>query len=154
METISTGPFVMRSTCRACKGTRLFIQSPCLTCEGKGVTQQRKAVLIPVPAGVQDGYTMRMQVGNRELFVTFRVTKSEIFRVEGADVHSDVTISLSQAVLGGTTRIPGLYEYLTIKIPPGTSSHSRLRLARQGLKRVDSYGSGDHYVHFKIKIPS
>lgn len=144
----------MRSTCRACKGTRLFIQNPCPTCEGRGTTQQRKALLIPVPAGVEDGYTMRMQAGNRELFVTFKVTRSDYFRREGADVHTDVTISLSQAVLGGSTRIQGIYEDLTIKIPAGTSSHSRLRLAGKGLKRVDSYGTGDHYVHFKIKIPT
>lgn len=36
METISTGPFVMRSTCRQCHGTRVYIKHPCLECEGKG----------------------------------------------------------------------------------------------------------------------
>ncbi|XP_074603196.1 dnaJ homolog l(2)tid, mitochondrial-like isoform X2 [Brevipalpus obovatus] len=153
METISTGPFVMRSTCRMCKGTRMYISNPCPTCEGQGVTQQRKAVTVPIPAGVEDGQTLRMQIGNRELFITFRVAKSDYFRREGADVHSDITISLSQAILGGSTRIQGIYEDITIKIPPGTSSHSRLRLVGKGLKRINSYGNGDHYVHFKIKIP-
>lgn len=36
METISTGPFVMRSTCRYCHGTRVYIKFPCDNCEGKG----------------------------------------------------------------------------------------------------------------------
>lgn len=36
METISTGPFVMRSTCRYCSGSRVHIKFPCNECEGKG----------------------------------------------------------------------------------------------------------------------
>ena len=51
METVSTGPFVMRTTCRRCMGSRMFIQKPCLECEGKGSTVQRKRVTVPVPAG-------------------------------------------------------------------------------------------------------
>ncbi len=42
--------------------------------------------------------------------------KSRHFRREGADVHSDVTVSLSQAILGGTTRIPGIYEEILLNV--------------------------------------
>ncbi|XP_076319570.1 dnaJ homolog l(2)tid, mitochondrial isoform X2 [Tachypleus tridentatus] len=153
METISTGPFVMRSTCRRCHGTRMHIKFPCNECEGKGSTVQKKTVTVPVPAGVEDGQTVRMQVGKRELFVTFRVQQSDYFRRDGADVHTDVMISLSQAVLGGTVRVQGIYEDITLKIPPGTSSHARLRVAGKGIKKMNSYGYGDHYIHIKIKIP-
>jgi len=45
------GPFVMRSTCRYCHGTRMYIKFPCTECEGKGSTVQRKKVTVPVPAG-------------------------------------------------------------------------------------------------------
>lgn len=72
METISTGPFVMRSTCRYCQGTRMYIKYPCVECEGKGQTVQRKRITVPVPAGVEDGQTVRMAVGNKELFITFK----------------------------------------------------------------------------------
>ncbi|KAM7290897.1 protein tumorous imaginal discs, mitochondrial, partial [Ixodes scapularis] len=72
METISTGPFVMRSTCRHCHGSRMHIQHPCQQCHAKGTTVQRKMVTVPVPAGVEDGQTVRMQVGKKELFVTFK----------------------------------------------------------------------------------
>ncbi|RWS17861.1 protein tumorous imaginal discs: mitochondrial-like isoform X2 [Dinothrombium tinctorium] len=153
METISTGPFVMRSTCRMCHGTRVYIKYPCNKCEGKGTVVGQKTAQIPVPAGVEDGQTLRMQVGKKELFITFKIAKSDYFRRDGADVHTDVTISLSQAVLGGTARIQGIDEDITIKIPPGTSSHTRMRLVGKGLKRVNSYGQGDHYVNFKIRIP-
>jgi len=51
-ETISTGPFVMRSTCRYCYGTRLLVKTPCIECEGKGNTIQRRRITVPVPAGM------------------------------------------------------------------------------------------------------
>ncbi|KAI8128740.1 hypothetical protein FF38_09979 [Lucilia cuprina] len=153
METISTGPFVMRSTCRYCQGTRQYIKYPCAECEGKGQTVQRRKVTVPVPAGIENGQTVRMQVGKKELFITFRVEPSKYFRREGADVHTDATISLSQAVLGGTIRVEGVYEDQWLNIEPGTSSHHKIFLRGKGLKRVNSHGHGDHYVNIKIEIP-
>ncbi|ESO90596.1 hypothetical protein LOTGIDRAFT_122783 [Lottia gigantea] len=154
METISTGPFMMRSTCRQCYGQKQIINNPCVDCRGKGKIILRKKIIVPVPAGVADGQTIRMPLGTQELFITFKVSKSRIFRREGSDVHSDVTISLSQAVLGGAIRIPGIYDDILLNIPSGTQSHDRVRLAGKGITRVNSYGNGDHYVHFKIKIPT
>ena len=46
------GPFVIRTTCRTCKGSKFIISSPCTECEGKGKTIQRKNVNIVVPAGM------------------------------------------------------------------------------------------------------
>ncbi|XP_050098062.1 protein tumorous imaginal discs, mitochondrial-like isoform X1 [Anopheles aquasalis] len=154
METISTGPFVMRSTCRYCQGTRMFIKYPCLECGGKGQTVQRKRVTVPVPAGIEDEQMVRMNVGSKEIFIKFKVEKSRYFRRDGADVHTDASISLSQAVLGGTIRVQGVYEDQTIQIPPGTSSHKVINLTGKGLRRVNSYGSGNHYIHLKIQTPT
>lgn len=114
---------------------------------------QRKKVTVPVPAGVEDNQTMRMAVGKRELFITFRVEKSNYFRRDGADVHTDAAISLSQALLGGTIRVQGVYDDQMIQIMPGTSSHHRIQLSGKGLKRVNSYGQGHHYVNIKIQVP-
>lgn len=153
METINTGPFMMRSTCRHCRGTRTILEKPCFECSGKGKTVQRKRIVVPVPAGVQDGQTVRMTVGTKEVFITFKVEKSKTFRRDGADVHADVSISLSQAILGGTIRIPGIYDDILLEIPKGTSSHTRIRLQGKGIARANSYGYGDYYVHIKINIP-
>ncbi|XP_067630745.1 protein tumorous imaginal discs, mitochondrial isoform X2 [Eurosta solidaginis] len=153
METISTGPFVMRSTCRYCQGTRQYIKYPCSECEGKGQTVQRKKVTVPVPAGIENGQTVRMQVGRKELFVTFRVEPSKYFKREGADVHTEAAISISQAVFGGTIRVQGVYEDQWISIQPGTSSHHKVFLRGKGLKRVNANGHGDHYINIKIEVP-
>lgn len=154
VETISTGPFLLRSTCRVCKGSRMHINKPCVNCQGKGQTLQRKAVIVPVPAGVVDGQTVRMRLtNNKELYVTFKVARSNYFRRDDADIHTDAVISISQAILGGSLKVEGLYEDLNVDIKPGTSSHEKIRLPQKGLKRQDSYGRGDHYVHVKIRVP-
>lgn len=51
-----------------------------------------------------------------EIFGFYRVEKSNYFRRDGADVHTDAEISLSQAILGGTIRIQGVYETQTIQV--------------------------------------
>ena len=104
-------------------------------------------------AGVEDGQTVRMQVGQKEVFITFRVERSDYFRREGADIHTDAFISIAQAALGGSVRLQGIYEDLTVEIPAGTASHTRIRLSNKGLRKVNSYGHGDHYVHVHVKVP-
>jgi len=153
METVQTGPFMMRSTCRRCNGKGTIIKNPCTECHGKGVTQKRQKITVPVPAGIEDGQTVRMPVGNREVFITFRVEKSNYFTRKAADVYTEAAISLAQAALGGSVRVQGIYEDLNVQIPPGTVSHTRMRMSGKGIKKVSGFGNGDHYIDIKIKAP-
>ncbi|CAC5406587.1 DNAJA3 [Mytilus coruscus] len=154
MEDLQTGPFVMRSTCRVCYGAKKIIKQPCTECQGKGNIIMRKKVVVPVPAGIEDDSTLKVGIGTTDyIYVTIKVAKSRDFKRQGADLHSEVHISVAQAVLGGTVRIPGVYEEILLNIPAGSQSHDRIRLAGKGLKRVNSYGHGDHYVHLHIKVP-
>jgi DnaJ family protein A protein 3 len=103
---------------------------------------------------VEDGQAMRVNLGVSEVFVTFRVKPSERFRRDREDIHSDINISIAQATLGGVVKVPGIFEDQVLQIPPGTQSHQRFRLTGKGIKRLNSPGTGDHYVHVKIKIPT
>ena len=105
METVSNGPFMMRSTCRRCSGQGSWNKNPCGECRGAGQTNQRQKITVPVPAGIEDGQTVRMPVGSKEVFITFSVERSDYFTRKGADVHTDANISLAQAALGGTIRV-------------------------------------------------
>ncbi|CAF3313118.1 unnamed protein product [Rotaria socialis] len=154
METIETGPFFMRATCRACHGRRETISKPCYECSGRGKTAQKKVTTIPIPAGVEDGQTMRVNLGTSEIFITFRVKTSEKFRRDKEDIHSEINLSIVQAMLGGAVKVPGIHEDHVLQIPPGTQSHQRFRLIGKGIKRLHSPGTGDHYVHVKIKVPT
>ncbi|MEQ2221181.1 DnaJ subfamily A member 3, mitochondrial [Ilyodon furcidens] len=154
VESISTGPFMMRSTCRRCGGKGTIINTPCALCRGSGQMKKKQTVTVPVPAGVENGQTVRMAVGTKEILITFRVQKSPVFRRNGADVHSDTFISIAQAILGGTATTQGLYETISIVIPSGCRADQVIRLQGKGIRRMNSYSYGDHYVHIKIKVPT
>lgn len=154
MEQVTQGPFVMRSTCRKCGGNGKIVTHPCTKCRGKGEVLQSKTLNVPVPAGVENNQTVRMRVGTREVFITFRVSPSPIFRRQGSDVHSDVTISITQALLGDVIKVPGIQNEITLRVPELTSSHHRFKFSGKGIKKMNSYGFGDHYVHVKISSPS
>ncbi|XP_039550656.1 dnaJ heat shock protein family (Hsp40) member A3b [Pimephales promelas] len=153
MESISTGPFMMRSTCRRCGGRGSIIITPCVMCRATGQTKQKQTVMVPVPAGVEDGQTVKVPVGKKYIYITFKVQRSPVFRRDGADIHSDVMISVAQAILGGTARAQGLYSTIDIAIPPGIQTDHKIKLEGKGIPRLNSFGYGDHYVYIKIKIP-
>nr|XP_019965729.1 PREDICTED: dnaJ homolog subfamily A member 3, mitochondrial-like [Paralichthys olivaceus] len=153
MESINTGPFLMRSTCRRCGGKGSIITTPCALCRGSGQTKKRQTVTVPVPAGVEDGQTVRMSVGIKEILITFRVQRSPVFRRNGADIHSDMPISIAQAILGGTANAQGLYQTISVVIPTSCQANQVIRLQGKGIRRMNSYSYGDHYLHIKIRVP-
>jgi len=67
---------------------------------------------------VEDGQTIRITLGSSEVFVTLRVKTSEKFRRDKEDVHSEINLSIVQALLGGSIKVPGIYEdhVLQVKI--------------------------------------
>ncbi|KAF7656219.1 hypothetical protein LDENG_00044750, partial [Lucifuga dentata] len=114
IESVNTGPFMMRSTCRRCGGKGSIITTPCALCRGAGQTMKKQTVTVPVPAGMEDGQMVRMSVGKKEILITFRVQRSSVFRRSGQDVHSDLLISVAQAVLGGTATAQGLHGAISV----------------------------------------
>lgn len=66
--------------------------------------------------GVSDGQTIRVPVGHTEAYIILNVQDSETFTRDGFDVHSDVTVSFTQAILGGSVRAQGLNGYIDVKV--------------------------------------
>ncbi|XP_049322472.1 dnaJ homolog subfamily A member 3, mitochondrial-like [Astyanax mexicanus] len=139
--------------CKKCSGSGVATSSLCLLCNGTGQTRQRGTVSVAVPAGVKDGQSASIPVGKKMIKVTFRVEESPVFRRDGDDVHSDMVISVADAMLGGTAQGQGLYGTIDIPIPPGTQADQKIRLAGKGFAHINSSSFGDHYVHIKIKVP-
>ncbi|XP_031573759.1 dnaJ homolog subfamily A member 3, mitochondrial-like isoform X2 [Actinia tenebrosa] len=152
-ESVNTGFFFMKSTCRKCGGQGYTITTPCKKCRGKGRVMETMNITVPVPAGIEDGQTIRLPVGTGEVYITLKVAESKIFERQGANVYSTANISFTQALLGGTIKIPGIQGDIELKVPPGTQSHQQMRLSNRGIPRIDGHGRGDHYVSFKIHIP-
>jgi DnaJ-class molecular chaperone len=107
---------------------------------------------VKVPAGVEDGKTLRLggqAPGGGNLLLRLHVEPHPYFLREGNDVVLEVPLSLPEAVLGTRVDVPTLDgTKLTVKVPPGTSSHTRLRLRGKGIK------GGDQYIEIKVAVPA
>ncbi|TNM85338.1 hypothetical protein fugu_007609 [Takifugu bimaculatus] len=153
MEEINTGSYMLRSSCRRCGGRKSIIITPCALCRGSGLTKRKQTITVPVPAGVEDGGKVTVPVGGREIIITFRVQKSPIYRREGINIHSNVFISVAQAILGGVTEVQGLYKPISLVIPAGCQADQVILLQGNGIRKMNSYSYGDHYAHIKIRVP-
>jgi curved DNA-binding protein len=106
---------------------------------------------VKVPPGFEDGKKLRV-AGQGEygedILVRIRVDPHPYFRREGRDVLIDVPISVPEAVLGGKVEVPTVAgKRVTVKVPPGTSSGSRVRLPGMGV------AGGDEYLVMKVVVP-
>jgi DnaJ-class molecular chaperone len=107
---------------------------------------------VKVPTGVTDGQTIRLRgqgPGGEDLYVKLRILAHSYFRREGNDIILEVPLSVAEAALGATVDVPTLDGHrLSVKVPPGTSSGSRLRLRGRGVK------GGDQYIEMKVMVPA
>jgi DnaJ-class molecular chaperone len=106
---------------------------------------------VKIPAGVESGQTLRLQgqaPGGGNLLLRLRVEPHPYFRREGNNIILEVPLSLPEAVLGTKVDVPTLDgTKLTVKVPPGTSSGTRLRLRGRGVK------GGDQFIEIKVTVP-
>jgi len=87
------------------------------------------------------------------VYVVVNVAPSLRHRREKENIFTDVEISLSQAALGGTIEVPGIFASTKVHIPPGTSSHAQMCLKGKGIKRLEQPGHGDQILNIKISVP-
>ena len=160
--TLSQGAFGVSRPCSTCYGRGTIITTPCSACRGTGTKTAQKKVRVNIPAGISDGAKLRLAGqghsglagGPRgDLVLTIRVTRHPTFRREGADIYSEVTINLAQAVLGATIDVPTIDGTAKLKVPSGVSTGAKLRLRGQGVKGKSGH-KGDQYVTLKVQTPT
>lgn len=119
-------------------------------------------VTVRIPAGVNDGQRIRIRgqglPGPRgrapgDLFIVCRVQPHGYFRRMDNDIYLEVPLTLDEAALGTRLEIPTLDGRATIKIPPGTPSGTKLRLAGHGIEDARTHTRGDQYAVVKIVPP-
>lgn len=163
----SQGFFMIQTVCPNCRGEGSTVKDPCSDCRGGGLQRKRSKLTISVPAGVDNGQTMRLagrgepapggkgRPGN--LFVVLQVEPDERFVRDGADVLTEVAISYIKATLGGEVEVPTLDEECqgktTITVEPGTQPGDVITRRGEGIPRVNRHGRGNHLVRFKVEIP-
>jgi molecular chaperone DnaJ len=155
------GGFAVNRPCPACFGRGQVPATPCTACGGNGQVRQDRKIRVNVPAGVETGSRMRLSgQGERghgggapgDLIIVFQVKSDRFFRRDGLDIHCTVPINLAQATLGSKIRVRTVDgKRVTLKIPPGTQSGTRFRIAGQGIQKIDR--RGDQYVKVKITVP-
>ncbi|KAL3537347.1 hypothetical protein ACH5RR_000713 [Cinchona calisaya] len=152
----------VKLVCPKCNGHGKIVLNFCKTCKGARVVRGTKTVKLDFVPGVDNNQTMKVhgsggadpegnQPGN--LYVTIKVREDPVFRREGADVHVDAVLSITQAILGGTIQVPTLTGDVVVKVRPGTQPGQKVVLRKKGIKATNSFSFGDQYVHFNVSIP-
>jgi molecular chaperone DnaJ len=149
-------PFGQATTvteCPDCGGTGTAYDEPCPDCGGDGEARERVTRTVEVPAGVEDGTTLRLRDGGDEIHIEVRVRDHDIFERDGADVYYAHPISFPQAVFGDTVSVPTLDGDVEMEVPSGTRSGETFRLSNRGLPRMQRRGHGDQYVRVEVVVP-
>lgn len=156
----------MRSTapCSQCGGKGKIIKNPCTTCKGKGKVRRTNKVVVKIPAGVNDGQSVRVRgagnVGsggapNGDLLAEVHIKPHKLFKRKEFDVYCEVPISFAQAALGAEIEVPTLDGKVTYTIPEGTQTGREFILRGKGIPQVGNPKlRGDHHFSVVVETPT
>jgi len=157
------GFFTIERTCHTCQGRGSVIETPCASCGGAGRVTRERALEVNIPAGVEDGTRIRLasegEAGMRggppgDLYIFLSIKPHAMFQREGADLYCRVPVSMVTAALGGEFEVPTLEgARTTVKVPEGTQTGKRFRLAHKGMPVLRSKSRGDMYVQIAVETP-
>lgn len=151
-------------TCPDCHGTGKIIMDKCPDCRGTGYKTVRKKIQVSVPAGIDNGQSIRIREkgepgvnggGRGDLLVEVLVERHPIFLRQDYDIYSTVPISYAKAVLGGDMRISTIDGDVIYTVKPGTQTDTRVRLREKGVPSLrNKKMRGDHYVTLVVEVPT
>jgi molecular chaperone DnaJ len=157
------GFFTLERTCPACHGRGQVIDNPCPSCSGSGRVTRERSLSVNIPAGVEDGTRIRLagegEAGIRggpagDLYIFLSLASHAFFQRDGADLHCRAPVSMVTATLGGEFEVPTIEGGKTrVKVPEGTQSGRRFRLAGKGMPVLRAKQTGDMYVQVVVETP-
>jgi len=156
------GFFSVSRTCSRCRGEGSIIAHPCSECRGNGRVQRTKRLTVKIPAGVDDGVSLRIsgegEAGLKggspgDLYVYISVRPHEIFQRQNRDIFCEIPVSFPQAVLGADIDVPALDGKTVLKIPSGTQSGRVFRLKGKGVPGLRGEGKGDQLIRIIVETP-
>ncbi|MCL2755990.1 MAG: molecular chaperone DnaJ [Firmicutes bacterium] len=149
--------------CTACNATGRVIRDKCGQCSGKGSSKKTVDYDVNVPAGIADGQILNIagegdaaqgsEGMSGSLLIGIRVASHPILVRSEFDLHLELPITFTQAILGDTVKIPTIDGIIDFKVPPYTQSGTVHRLKGKGIKRLRSVGSGDLIIKIFVEIP-
>jgi molecular chaperone DnaJ len=157
------GFFTVERTCASCQGRGQVIDSPCTSCSGAGRVTRDRTLSVNIPPGVEDGTRIRLagegEAGARggpagDLYIFLALASHGFFQRDGADLYCVVPVSMATAALGGDFEVPTIDGGNgRIKVPAGTQSGRRFRLAGKGMPVLRQKQTGDMYVQVTVETP-
>lgn len=148
--------------CTDCHGSGKKPSKKCKHCGGSGVVQSNSAIKVKIPAGIDNGQSIRLD-GHGEaaphggtagsLYVRVRVKPLKGFGRDGYDVYTEQEISYPQAVLGDKVEVDTIDGRVNLVIPEGIESGQLIRIKNHGINHLDRNIRGDQYVKIKIRVP-
>ncbi|MBR1862490.1 MAG: molecular chaperone DnaJ [Ruminococcus sp.] len=156
------GNISQTTTCSRCGGKGRVVDNPCRTCSGQGMVRRTVEKDIEIPAGIDDGQTLRVSgEGNRgqnggpsgDLHINVNVKPDPLFERDGYDVWTEIPLTFTQATLGDDITVPTVDGKVTYTVPEGTQTGSVFRLRGKGIKKLNRSDRGDHYVRVNIEVP-
>ena len=150
--------------CPNCHGSGKIVKEKCTSCNGTGYKRVRKSFEVSIPAGIDNGLSVRMPQGGEpgvnggergDLLVECIVSPHPIFKRQESNIFSTVPISFATAALGGTIRIKTVDGEVEYTVKAGTQTDTRVRLAGKGVPSLrNPKVRGDHYVTLVVEVPT
>ena len=156
------GPIQQAVSCETCKGKGKVPEKICTKCHGSGVERHAQSIKVKIPAGIDDGATIRLREhgeaiggGSKgDLYVHVRVKAHKKFTREGNLILSEEHISMVDAALGTEIDVETVDGVVTMKVPAGTQSGTDFKLSGHGVPHLRSDARGAHIVSVIVDIPT
>lgn len=156
------GPIQQAVTCPECKGKGKIPEMVCTKCHGSGVERREQTVKVKIPAGIDDGATIRLRehgeaIGGGakgDLYVYIRVKAHKKFTREGDLILSEEHIDMVNAALGTEIDVETVDGTVTMKIPAGTQSGTDFKLSNHGVPHLNRDSRGAHIVSVLVDTPT